>query len=58
MTRSSNVPTITVPIAVKQHSVDQLRAEAKRRGMRADELASAILSNVVADNLFAAVIDY
>jgi hypothetical protein len=51
------VPTVTVPIKIKMTQVDKLRSEAKRRGVRADELVSRILTNVVADNLIAAVID-
>ena len=38
-------PTISVPIKIKRHTVDALRSEARRRGVRADELASAILTN-------------
>ena len=51
-------PTITVPIRIPTHTVDQLRSEARRRGLRADELASAILSNVITDDLVKAVIDH
>ena len=53
-----NAPTISVSIGVKGHTVDKLRSEAKRRGLRADELASVILANVVADDLFLAVLDH
>ena len=45
--------SITLPIRL----VDQLRTEARRRGLHRDELAEAIIANVVADDLFAAVID-
>jgi hypothetical protein len=41
-----------VPIKIKRHTTDQLRSGARRRRMRADELASEILLNVVTDNLF------
>jgi hypothetical protein len=37
--------------------IDELRFEARRGRMHADELAVAILQNVVTDDLFAAVID-
>jgi hypothetical protein len=33
-------------------------AEARRRGVRADEMASQILANVVADKLFLAVLNH
>jgi hypothetical protein len=51
-------PAVTVPIKVRIHQIDRLRSEARRRGVRADELASEILANVVADDLFAAVVDH
>jgi hypothetical protein len=51
-------PTISVPVTIRRHTVDKLRSEARRRGLRADELASAILTNFVSDDLFAAVIDH
>jgi hypothetical protein len=51
------VPAISVPIKIRRHTIDLLRSEARRRRMRADELASEILSNVVTDSLFAAVLD-
>jgi hypothetical protein len=35
-----------------------LKSEARRRGIGADELVGRILANVVVDNLFAAVIDH
>lgn len=51
-------PTVTVPIKIRCHTVDQLKSEARRRGMRADELASEILKAVTAHDLFLAVLDY
>ena len=57
MDQPSAPPTITVPIKICRHTVDQLRSEARRRRVRADELASAILANVIADTLFLAVLD-
>jgi hypothetical protein len=45
--------SISLPVRV----VDQLRTEARRRGLHRDALAEAIIANVVADDLFAAVID-
>ena len=55
----SAAPTIEVPIKIKikRHTIDLLKSEARRRRMRADELASQILSNVIADDLFLAVLD-
>jgi hypothetical protein len=50
-------PTVTVPIKIRRHTIDQLRIEARRRRLRADELASQILANVIADDLFLAVLD-
>lgn len=38
-------------------TLDSLRYEARRRGLDADELAEMILRNVVADDLFAAIVD-
>jgi len=55
--QASNPPTVTVPICIKRHTIDQLKSEAQRRRMRADELASAILVNVIAHDLFLAVLD-
>jgi hypothetical protein len=55
--QASAPPTVTVPIKIRQHTIDQRRSEARRRRMRADELASAILANVIADDLFLAVLD-
>ena len=43
--------------ACRSAGVDELRFEARRGRMHADELAVAILQNVVTDDLFAAVID-
>ena len=57
MQQREPVPTISIPIAIPRHSIDKLKHEARRRGVRADELAARILSNVVIDDLFAAVID-
>jgi len=37
--------------------LDALRSEARQRRMHADELATAILSAVVADGLYAAILD-
>ncbi len=45
--------SIIVPVQI----VIELRVEAKRRRMMVDELAAQILKNVVADDLYAAVID-
>jgi hypothetical protein len=42
MTTEQPAPTIEVPIKIRRDTVDKLRCEAKRRGMRADELASEI----------------
>ena len=44
-------------IRLPVRGVDELRFEARRGRMHADELAVAILQNVVTDDLFAAVID-
>jgi hypothetical protein len=38
-------------------TLNALRQEARRRDLDADELAEAILANVVADNLYAAIVD-
>jgi hypothetical protein len=51
-------PTISLPIKFPRHTVDKLRSEAQRRGLRADELAAEILMNVTAHDLFLAVLDY
>ncbi|HLZ03427.1 MAG TPA: hypothetical protein VKR55_14910 [Bradyrhizobium sp.] len=59
MRQSSDVPPkIIVPITIPRHTVDSLRSEARRRDERADELASRIITNVVTDSLFAAVLDH
>jgi hypothetical protein len=50
---SMQFPEDVVPIA----TLDGLRTEARRRGIRADDLAEVILQNVVTDDLFPAVID-
>jgi hypothetical protein len=44
-------------IRLPVRGVDELRFEARRGRMHADELAVAILQNVVTHDLFAAVID-
>ena len=44
-------------IRLPVRGVDELRFEARRGRMHADELAVAILQNVVTRDLFAAVID-
>jgi hypothetical protein len=46
-------PALRLPIGTAR----QLRAEAERWGVKVEEMASAILANIVADDLFAAVID-
>ena len=38
--------TISVPIKIRRHTVDKLKAEARRRRVRVDELPSAILNDV------------
>ena len=43
--------TISVPL------IHELRIEAKRRGLKVEDLAATILRAVVADDLYAAVID-
>ena len=45
--------SIMLPVRV----VDQLRAEARRRRMHRDKIVEAILTVVVQDELYAAVID-
>jgi hypothetical protein len=57
MTQQGEPPTVTVPIEISRHITDQLRSEARRRGLGADELASQILANVIADDLFLAVLE-
>jgi hypothetical protein len=42
---------------LRVRGVDELRFEARRGRMHADELTVATLQNVVTDDLFAAVID-
>jgi hypothetical protein len=33
----TEAPTVTIPIRIKRHTIDQLRSEARRRRVRADE---------------------
>jgi hypothetical protein len=48
---------VPLQIQMQRRTLEALRLEARRRGGRADELAAAILRNVVSDDLYAAVID-
>lgn len=50
---ATRIIRLPLPIGV----LDALRSEAHRRGLETDELAEAILKNVVTDDLYAAVID-
>jgi hypothetical protein len=55
--QSEAAPTVAVPIKIRIYQVDALRAEAKRRGLRADELVEKVLTNIK-DRLFSAVLDF
>jgi CHAD domain-containing protein len=44
-------------ITVSATLIHELRIEAKRRGLKVEDLAATILRAVVADDLYAAVID-
>jgi hypothetical protein len=50
------IATPEVLIRLERDTADQLKAEAKRRGVPVDELASQIIATVVVDDLFAAVL--
>jgi hypothetical protein len=50
------IATPEVLIRLKRDTADQLKAEANRRGVPVDELASQIIATVVVDDLFAAVL--
>jgi hypothetical protein len=43
-------------IRIDRDTADALKAEARRRGVPVDELASQIIATVVVDDLFAAVL--
>lgn len=49
--------TASTAIRLPRETLDHLRAEAKRRGLKADILAANILAAVVEGRIFAAVLD-
>jgi hypothetical protein len=55
---TTDTPTVEFPVKIQRHTIDQLKSEARRRRMRADELVSEILANVTVHDLFLAVLDY
>jgi hypothetical protein len=48
--------TTTIPLHFRRETMDQLRTEAKRRGVKVGAFAVEILGSVVAHDLYAAVL--
>jgi hypothetical protein len=56
MLKASNPPTTEHQIRIRRGTLEALRLEAQRRGVKLDELASALIESVVEGDLYAAVL--